>query len=262
MTRIHPSAIVDAGAKLADDVEIGPFSVVGPHVTLAAGCRIGPHVVIAGHTQIGAQTEIAPFCSIGGPPQDKKYQGEPTQLAVGARNVIREYCTLNTGTVQGGAITRVGDDNWIMAYVHIAHDCQVGNQTILANNVTLGGHVELADWVFLGGLTGVHQFVKVGAHAMTSAHTYLSQDLPPYVTCAGAPGAPHGLNSEGLRRRGFSAEAIAALRRSYRHLYRSGLSLEQAKSAIAAQIEQESEHAAVLQPLLAFIGSATRGIAR
>jgi UDP-N-acetylglucosamine acyltransferase len=262
MTGIHPTAIIDPAAQLAADAEIGPYCVIGPEVSIDTGCQIGSHVVIDGDTRIGSDNRIAPFCAIGGPPQDKKYRDEPTRLVIGQRNRIREYCTLNRGTVQGGGVTRVGDDNWIMAYVHVAHDCQIGDQTILANNVTLAGHVELGDWVFLGGLTGVHQFVKVGAHAMTAAHTYLSQDLPPYVTCAGAPGAPHGINSEGLRRRGFSAEAIASIRRAYRQLYRSGLTLEQAKTQIGLQIDLEPDHASVLRALLDFLSVATRSIVR
>ncbi len=262
MTQVHPSAIIEPGAILDESVSVGPYAVIGPHVSIGAGSRVGSHTVIEGHTVIGRDNTIAAFCAIGGAPQDMKYAGEPTRLEIGDRNVIREYCTLNTGTVQDAGVTRVGSDNWIMAYVHIAHDCQLGDRLILANNVTLAGHVELGDWVFLGGLTGVHQFVKVGAHAMTSAHTYLSQDLPPYVTCAGAPGSPHGINSEGLRRRGFSPEAIATIRQAYRHLYRRGLSLEEARAAIEALSEETAEHSALVAPLLQFLQASTRGIVR
>src|SRR5471032_2496821 len=219
MAGIHSTAIVDSKAELDSSVEIGAYSVIGPHVRIAAGTKVGPHVVIEGHTTIGRDNSIFQFGSIGAAPQDKKYAGEPTRLEIGDRNTIREFVTLNLGTVQDGGVTRVGNDNWVMAYVHVAHDCQIGDQVILANSVQLAGHVQLDDWVFLGGLTGVHQFVKVGAHAMTAANSYLSQDLPPYVTAAGSPCSAHGINAEGLRRRGFTPEGIAAIRQAYKLLY-------------------------------------------
>ncbi len=262
MPRIHSSALVDPKAQLADDVTVGAFSIIGPDIVIGSGTEVGPHVVIAGQTTIGEANRFAPFCSIGGPPQDKKYAGEPTSLVIGNRNVIRECCTVNLGTVQDGGVTRIGDDNWIMAYVHVAHDCSIGNQTILANNTQLAGHVHIGDWVFLAGMTGVHQFVKIGAHAMTQANAYLSQDLPPYVIGAGTPAEARGINAEGLKRRGFSAAAIAAVRHAYKTLYRSGLSLEEAKSAIAAAAQVEPEAAPALALLNDFLASATRGIVR
>jgi UDP-N-acetylglucosamine acyltransferase len=262
MTRVHPSALVDPAAELADDVEIGPYALIGPHVVIGARSSIGAHVVLDGRLRMGADNRVAPFCSLGGPPQDKKYAGEPTRLEIGDRNVIREYCYFNTGTAQDEGVTRIGDDNWIMGYVHVAHDCRIGSNTILANSVQLGGHVVVGDWAIVGGLCGVHQFVKIGAHAMVGAHSYLSQDVPPYVLCSGRPAAPHGLNSEGLRRRGFEAAALAALRQAYRQLYRSGLSLEAARATIAKQALSEPAAAAPLQLLLDFLASAERGIIR
>jgi UDP-N-acetylglucosamine acyltransferase len=262
MTRIHPTALVDAHAKLAADVEVGAYSIIGPDVEIGAGSRIAAHVVLDGRTSIGADNQIAPFCSLGGPPQDKKYSGEPTGLQIGARNVIREYCYFNTGTVQDSGVTRIGDDNWIMGYVHIAHDCVIGNNTILANSVQLGGHVQVGDWVVLGGQCGVHQYVQIGAHAMAGAHSYVSQDVPPYVMCSGYPAAPHGLNSEGLRRRGFDAAAITLLRRAYKLLYRQGLSLEESRSAIDALARDALERGAAVHLLSDFLASAQRGIIR
>jgi UDP-N-acetylglucosamine acyltransferase len=263
MARVHASALVDPAARLADDVEVGAFSTIGPDVSIGAGTRIGPHVVVEGPTAIGRDNRISPFCSIGGPPQDKKYGGEPTRLEIGDRNVLRECCTVNRGTVQDAGVTRIGDDNWIMAYVHVAHDCVIGSQTILANSTQLAGHVHIGDWVFLAGMTGVHQFVQIGAHAMTSANAYLSQDLPPYVLGAGTPAEPHGINAEGLKRRGFSAAAIAAIRLAYKTLYRAGLSLEDARKTIADMTARaDAEIAPHLRLLSDFLASATRGIAR
>lgn len=254
----HPTAIIHPQAKLADDVEVGAYSIIGEHVQIGAGSWIGPHVVIEGHTNIGKGNRIFQFCSVGAIPQDKKYAGEPTRLEIGDNNTIREFCTINTGTVQDAGVTRIGNDNWIMAYVHVAHDCQIGNHTILANAVQLAGHVHLGDWVFLGGLSGVHQFVRVGAHAMTGFQTRLSQDLPPFVTAAGNPAEAQGINSEGLKRRGFSSVSIAAIKRAYKTLYRSGLSLEEAKSAIRSQVEENGE----LQLLAEFLETSTRGVTR
>ncbi len=254
----HPTAIIHPGAVLADDVEVGAYSVIGEHVEIGAGSWVGAHVVIEGHTRIGKNNRIFQFNSVGAMPQDKKYAGEPTRLEIGDNNTIREFCTINTGTLQDAGVTRIGDDNWIMAYVHIAHDCQVGNHTIMANGATLGGHVHIGDWAFLGGLSGVHQFVRIGAHAMTGFQTRLSQDLPPYVTAADNPAAAHGINSEGLKRRGFSAEAITTIKHAYKTLYKSGLSLDEAKAAISAQVGAHPE----LKILAEFLDIAQRGIVR
>jgi len=258
VARIHPTAIIDPRASLADDVEVGPYSVVGPDVEIGAGTRIGPHVVIGAHTRIGARNSFFQFSSIGEAPQDKKYKGEPTRLEIGDDNTIREFCTLNRGTVQDAGVTRIGNNNWIMAYVHLAHDCQIGNHTIFANNAQLAGHVHVGDYVILGGFTGVHQFCRLGAHSMTAISTVLLQDLPPYVMAAGNTAVPHGINSEGLRRRGYTAAAIAAIKRAYKTLYRSGLSFEDARAQIAAEAATQNE----LQLLAAFLATAGRGIIR
>ena len=255
---IHPTAIVHPDARLAEGVEVGAYTLIGPEVEIGADSWIGPHVVIEGRTRIGRENRIFQFCSIGAVPQDKKYAEEPTRLEIGDRNTIREYCSFNLGTAQDGGLTRVGDDNWIMAYVHVAHDCVVGNHTIFANNATLAGHVEIGDWAILGGFTGVHQFGRVGAHAFCGVGTVLLQDLPPYVTVAGNPASPRGINSEGLRRRGYSAEQIMAIKRAYRALYRAGLSLEDARAQIA---ELAAEHEAV-RPFSDFISVSNRGIVR
>ena len=259
---IHPSAVIHSGAKLAPGVSVGPYSIVGEHVEIGEGTSIGPHVVIEGRTRIGAGNRIFGFSSLGGPPQDKKYGGEATALEIGERNTIREFCTFNLGTAQDVGVTRVGDDNWIMAYVHIAHDCQVANRTILANNATLGGHVHLGDWVILGGLTGVHQFVKVGAHAMAGFASHVSQDVPPFMTVAGNPLAVHGCNVEGLRRRGFTPERIAAVKQMHRLLYRQGHTLAAAREAIAALTDATPEAAADVAMMSTFLAESTRGIAR
>jgi UDP-N-acetylglucosamine acyltransferase len=255
---IHPTAIIHPGAKLAENVSVGPYSVIGEHVEIGAGTRIGPHVVIEGHTRIGCDNEIFQFCSIGAAPQDKKYDEEPTRLEIGDRNTIREFCSFNVGTRQDAGVTRIGNDNWIMAYVHVAHDCMVGNHTIFANNATLAGHVHVGDWAILGGFTGVHQFVRVGAHSFCGVGTVLLQDLPPYVTVAGNPAKPHGINSEGLKRRGYSSEGIAAIKRAYRALYRNGLSLDEARQRIA---EMANEHAELVM-FQEFISQSGRGLVR
>ena len=255
---IHPTAIVHPGARIGAGVEIGPYSVIGEHVEIGERTRIGPHVVIEGHTRIGCDNEIFQFCSIGAVPQDKKYDDEPTRLEIGDRNTIREFCSFNVGTAQDAGATRVGNDNWIMAYVHVAHDCQVGSHTIFANNATLAGHVQVGDWAILGGFTGVHQFVRVGAHSFCGVGTVLLQDLPPYVTVAGNPAKPHGINSEGLRRRGYSTEAIAAIKRAYRSLYRAGLSLEEARAAVAEIAAATPE----VVPFSEFIAASQRGLVR
>jgi len=262
MTLIHPTAIIDPNAQLADSVEVGAYSVIGPNVVIGANSRIGPHVVIEGHTTIGSDNHIFQFASIGAAPQDKKYKGEPTQLQIGDRNTIREFVTINLGTTQDAGITRLGNDNWIMAYVHIAHDCQLGSNIILANNATLAGHVHLEDWVFLGGFTSVHQFCHIGAHAMTAFTAAVSHDIPPFVTAAGNRAVPAGLNSEGLKRRGFSAEQIAAIKRAYRIVYRSGLPLDEAKLALQAEEEKSPEGATYLRQFREFIASSARGIIR
>ena len=198
MAAIHPTALIDPAAELAEDVTVGPYTVIGPHVRLGRGCVIGAHCVIEGRTALGENNRVFQFASVGAAPQDKKYAGEPTRLEIGSGNTIREFVTINVGTVQDEGVTRVGDDNWIMAYVHIAHDCQVGSHTILANSVQLAGHVQVGDWAVLGGLTGVHQFVRIGAHAMAGFQTRLAQDLPPFITAAGIPAAAQGINAEGL----------------------------------------------------------------
>ena len=265
MAKIHASAIVEAGAELADDVTVGPFAIVGAKVRIGAGTVVHPYAQVVGNTVIGQHNTVHSHCVIGGPPQDKKYKGEPTQLEIGDHNTFRECCTVNLGTVQDGGITRIGSHNWIMAYVHIAHDCQVGSHTIMANATQLAGHVVVGDWAILGGITGVHQFVKIGAHAMTGAGTTLLQDLPPYVMANGNPASAHGINTEGLKRRGFSDSQVATLRRAYKVLYKSGNTLAQAieKLSDASEIgtNDPADHQAVA-PLIAFLGAATRGIVR
>ena len=257
-TRIHPTAIVDAKALLADDVEVGPYSIIGPDTEIGPGTRIGPHVVVGAHTRIGARNTFFQFSSIGEAPQDKKYRDEPTRLEIGDHNTIREFCTLNRGTAQDAGVTRIGSNNWIMAYVHMAHDCQVGSHTIFANNAQIAGHVHVGDYAILGGFTVVHQFCRIGAHSMTAMGTILLQDLPPYVTASGNTAVPHGINSEGLRRRGFSAEAIAAIKRAYKTLYKSGLSFEEARRNIASDASTRPELAAMVE----FLALAGRGIIR
>jgi UDP-N-acetylglucosamine acyltransferase len=262
MTAIHPTALVDGKAELDPSVTVGPYAVIGAAVRIAAGTTIGAHCVIEGRTTIGRDNRIFPFASLGAAPQDMKYGGEPTELVIGERNTIREFCTFNRGTAQDAGATRIGDDNWIMAYVHIAHDVQLASRTILANNATLAGHVHVGDWAIVGGLTGVHQFVKIGAHAMTGFQSHVAQDVPPFMMVAGNPLAVHGFNVEGLRRRGFSRERIAQVKQMHRLLYRDGLTLEQAKAAIGALKGQVADGDADVQLLLDFIAAATRGIAR
>lgn len=258
MARIHPTAIVSPGAQLADDVEIGPYSIIGEHVEIGAGTTIGAHAVVTGHTRIGARNRIFHFVSLGEAPQDKKYAGEPTRLEIGDDNVIREFCTFNTGTVQDLGVTRIGSHNWIMAYVHIAHDCVVGDRTIFANNASLAGHVEVGDWAILGGFTGVHQFCKIGAHVMTGVSTVIFKDIPPFVMASGHPAEPHGLNSEGLKRRGFAAESLSALKRAYKILYREGNTVAEAQ----ARLEPEAIAHPEVRQLLDFLARAERGIIR
>jgi len=255
---IDPRAIVDPAAQLDSSVEVGPFSIIGPGVEIAAGTVVGPHVVIRGPTRIGRDNRIYQFASIGDDPQDKKYAGEPTRLEIGDRNVIREYCTINRGTVQDQGVTRVGNDNWIMAYVHIAHDCNVGDHTIFANGASLAGHVDVHDYAILGGFTLVHQFCRVGAHSFSAMGSAVAKDIPPYVMVSGQPAEPHGINAEGLKRRGFSPDGIQAIRRAYKTLYRSGLTLEEARQRLAEMARTAPEVA----PLHEFLGGGRRGILR
>lgn len=256
--RIHPTAIVDPAAGLADDVEIGAYSIIGPHVEIDSGTVVGPHVVIEGRTRIGKHNRIFQFASLGGVPQDKKYAGEPTRLEIGDHNTIREFCTFSIGTAQDEGVTRVGNHNWIMAYVHVAHDCQLGDQIIMANNATLAGHVHLGDWVILGGFTTVHQFVIVGEHAMTAFSSAVAQDVPPFVTAHGNRAQPVGINVEGMRRRGYGPEAIRTVRNAYKTLYRQGLGFEEAR----AQILREAESSEELAPFTRFFALSERGIIR
>lgn len=255
---IDATAVIDAGAEIAADVSIGPYTVIGANVAIETGTRIGPHVVITGHTRIGRDNTVHPFASIGDDPQDKKYGGEPTRLEIGDRNTIREFVTINRGTAQDEGVTRLGDDNWIMAYVHIAHDCQVGNQTIFANNASLAGHVTIGDYVILGGFTLVHQFCSLGPHSLTAYGAGISLDVPPYVTVGGSPASPHGLNMEGLRRRGFPAETRKALKQAYKTLYRENRSLQDAITELRGRVEACPE----LGVLVSFLENQTRGIVR
>jgi UDP-N-acetylglucosamine acyltransferase len=259
---IHPTAIVDRQAQLEASVSVGPCAVIGAGVRIGAGTTVGPHCVIEGRTTIGRDNRIFQFSSIGAIPQDKKYAGEPCELVIGDRNLIREFCTFNIGSPGGGGVTRVGDDNWIMAYTHIAHDCQVGHHTTLANNTTMGGHVEIGDWVTVGGLSGIHQFVKVGAHAMVGFASAVTQDVPPFMLVDGNPLAVRGFNLIGLQRRGFSAQRTAAVKQMHKLLYREGRTLEQARSAIDALASTMPEAAADVALMSAFLAGATRGIAR
>ena len=258
MSEVHRTALVDPAAKLARDVTVGPYSVIGPKVEVGEGTWIGAHVVLDGRIKIGRNNKIFHFASLGAPPQDKKYGGEDTAVEIGDGNTIREYVTMNRGTALDVGVTRVGNDNWIMAYVHFAHDCQIGNHTIFANACQLAGHVTVGDWAIFGATTLVHQFVHVGAHAFTGMGTYLPQDLPPYVTAAGNMARPYGINSEGLKRRGFSPESIAGLKRAYRTLYRSALGLEEARTQLREQV-------AVCPPVkevVEFLDRSKRGIIR
>ena len=255
---IHQTAIVAADARIHESVEIGPYSIIGAGVEIGAGCRIGPHVVINGPTVIGRDTRIFQFASIGDEPQDKKYAGERTRLVIGDRNTIRECVTINRGTVQDQGVTRIGDDNWIMAYVHIAHDCIIGNNIILANNVSLAGHCRVDDWAIFGGFSGLHQFCRAGAHCFMGKYAGVSQDVPAYVMVGGTPPAPHGINAEGLKRRGFSAQQIAHIRYAYKLLYRGGLKLADA----LAEIEKLAVEQPELEIFAASIRDSTRSIVR
>jgi len=257
-SRIHPTALIAPGARIAPDVEVGPYSIIGAGVEIGEGSWIGAHVVLDGRLRIGRRNKVFHFASLGAAPQDKKYAGEDTSVEIGDGNTIREYVTINRGTAQDIGVTRLGDDNWLMAYTHLAHDCQVGSHTIFANCTQLAGHVTVEDWVILGGFTGVHQHVYVGAHSFTGIGTHLTQDLPPFLTAAGEEGKPFGLNTNGLKRRGFTAEALAALKLAYRTLYRSGLSLAEAKSELESQAAASPE----VRRFLDFINRSKRGIVR
>ena len=269
MPKIHPSAIVEPGAQLGVGVEVGANAIIGPDVVIGSGTVVGASALLAGRTTIGSDNQIHANAVIGSIPQDKKYAGEPTVLEIGDRNTFREFVTVNTGTIQDQGCTRIGNDNWIMAYVHVAHDCVIGNNVTLANCTQLGGHVVLDDWVTLGGFTGVHQFCRIGAHVMTSVGTTVLQDVPPYLMCAGQGAKPHGLNVEGLRRRGFGPEQIAALKQVYRTLYRSGLGLAEAREQLETRLGELRSHAPIESPfirdldcMVSFLARVTRSIVR
>ena len=264
MTRIHPTAIVDPDAELDSSVTIGPYTLIGPHVRMGAGTTVGPHCVIEGHTTIGCDNRIFQFNSLGAIPQDKKYAGEPCELVIGDRNTIREFCTFNIGSPGDAGVTRLGNDNWIMAYVHLAHDCIVGNHTIFANNSQLAGHVHVGDWVILGGFTVVHQFVRIGAHSMTAMCSALLADLPPFVMCQGQPAAARSMNFEGLRRRGWTPERISGVKAMHKALYREDLTLEQARTQMAEMAVSRPETAIDVAMMQSFLDqtSPQRGIVR
>ncbi|MDQ2972406.1 MAG: acyl-ACP--UDP-N-acetylglucosamine O-acyltransferase [Rhodanobacteraceae bacterium] len=254
---VHPTAIVDARARLAADVAVGPYAVIGPDVEIAGGSSIGAHALIEGPTRVGHDNRIGAYAAVGGDPQDKKFAGERSELIIGDGNTIREFVTINRGTGEGGA-TRIGDDNWIMAYVHIAHDCTVGDHTVLANNATLAGHVEIGDYVVLGGFSGVHQFCKIGPHAFAAMFAAITRDVPPFVYVAGQFAVPRGVNAEGLKRRGFSAERIAAIKRAYRTLYMSGKTLAEAR----ALLDQQAPASEDVRALVVFIDRSERALVR
>ncbi len=258
VTKIHPTAIIDAKAELDSSVEVGPYSIIGENVKIDAGSRVAGHVIINGPTTIGKNNHIFQYSSLGEAPQDKKYRDEPTLLEIGDNNTIREFCTFNRGTIQDKGTTKVGSDNWIMAYVHIAHDCEVGNHTILANNSSLAGHVDIGDYAILGGFTLIHQFCKVGSHVITAVGSVVFKDIPPYVTAAGYDAKPRGINAEGLKRRGFSVDSILQIKRAYKALYRNGLTLEEAKIELAAMQGTAPE----VGLLTDFLSASTRGIVR
>ncbi|MET0383177.1 MAG: acyl-ACP--UDP-N-acetylglucosamine O-acyltransferase [Burkholderiaceae bacterium] len=262
MTQIHPTALVDPAAELDASVAVGAYSIIGPHVRIAGGTVIGPHCVVEGRTTIGRDNRFHPFSSIGAMPQDMSHGDELTELRIGDRNTIREFCTFNTGTRKEEGVTRIGSDNWIMAYVHVAHDVRIGDRTVLANGVTLAGHVHVGDWAVIGGLTGVHQFVHVGAHAMIGFQAHVAQDVPPFMTAEGHPLALRAVNLTGLKRRDFSAERIAAIRGMHRALYRKNQTLELAKTEIDGFRTGDPAADADIDAMLAFIGSATRGLVR
>jgi UDP-N-acetylglucosamine acyltransferase len=258
MTAVHETAIIAPGAQLDSTVEVGPYTIIGDDVTIGAGTIIGPHCVIKGETIIGENNRIFQFASIGDDPQDKKYAGEKTRLVIGNGNTIRECCTLNRGTAQDGGETSLGDNNWLMAYVHIAHDCRVGNETIMANTVTLAGHVHVDDYVIMGGFSGAHQFCKIGAHAFIANNCAVSRDVPPYVMAAGQPAEPRGINQEGLKRRGFTQDQVRAIKDVFRLLYRQGLRLEEAQEQIVELAATRDE----IKPIADFLARSERSIIR
>ena len=255
---IDTHAVVDPAAKIDADAYVGPYAVIGADVTIGRGSRIEPHAVVKGHTVIGVDNHIFQFASIGDDPQDKKYKGEPTRLVIGDRNTIRECCTINRGTAQDQGVTTIGDDNWIMAYCHVAHDCVVGNNTIFANNASIAGHVRVGDFAILGGFTAVHQFCRIGAHALSSMFSYVTKDVPAYVTISGRPAEPRGINAEGLKRRGFTAEQIRNIREAYRVVYRLSMKLEDAIAELAPLVESQPE----IKPFLDSLRDGSRGLAR
>ena len=256
--KIHPTAIIDSKAELDSSVEVGAYTMIGAGVKVGADTRIGSHVVLKGPTTIGKNNQIFQFSSLGEQPQDKKYDNEPTTLEIGDNNTIREFCTFNRGTIQDKGKTKIGNDNWIMAYVHIAHDCQIGNNTIFANNASLAGHVDVHDYAILGGFTLIHQFCKIGAHVITAVNTVVFKDIPPYVTAAGYDAKPHGINAEGLKRRGFSTDTIMQIKRAYKALYRNSLTLEEAKIELV-EMQKNCNEIALLTD---FLNVSTRGIVR
>jgi len=258
MSGVHSTAIVADGARLGSGVEIGAYSIVGARVSVGDGTTVGAHVIIAGETTIGRDNRLFPFSSIGDIPQDRKYDGAATRTVIGDANVVREFVSINAGTAQDRGVTTIGNGNWLLAYSHIAHDCVIGNGTTFSNNAQLAGHVQVEDYAVLGGFVGVHQFCRVGAHAMVAAGSIVLQDVPPFVTASAYPAKPHGTNNEGLRRRGFAASDIAAIRRAYKALYRNKLSLEEARATIAA----EAGSAPVLGIIAEFLETAGRGIIR
>ena len=262
MTAIHATALVDPSAQLDGSVTVGPYTVVGPHVTIGAGTTVGPHCVIQGHTTIGCDNRIFQFSSLGADPQDKKFAGEPTELVIGDRNTVREFCTFNLGTVQDAGVTRIGSDNWIMAYVHIAHDCHLGDQITMANNATLAGHVQVGDWATIGGLTGVLQRIRIGAHSMVGFASHVGKDIPPFMVVDGNPLVVRAVNLVGLRRRGFSADRITAIREMHKFLYRQGKTLDEARAAIQALAAQLPEAVVDIALMDDFLATSASGIAR
>jgi UDP-N-acetylglucosamine acyltransferase len=255
---IHATALVDPAAKIGADVTIGAYSIIGADVEIGDRTTIGPHVVIEGVTRIGRDNHIFQFASLGAEPQDKKFHGERSELVIGDRNTIREFTTFNRGTADGGGATRIGNDNWIMAYVHIAHDCHVGNHVVFANNATLAGHVKVGDWVILGGFTGIHQFCRIGAHAFTGMGSLINGDVPPFVMVAGSYAKPRGINSEGLKRRGFDAERVSAIKRAYRTVYLGSGPFAEARAKVAEIARDSSD----VSEMLAFIERSERPLAR
>lgn len=258
MTKIHPNAVVDVNAELHESVEVGPFAVIGPNVKIGENTKVGAHVVIQGPTTIGDNNKFSPFSSIGGTPQDRKYRDEPTRLEIGNGNTIHEYVTISRGTIQDEGVTIVGDDNWIMAYAHIAHDVRLGSHTVLANTATLAGHVHIGDHAILGGFSKIHQFCKVGEHAFLGMDATIGQDIPPYVLAGGVPVAPRGINSEGLKRRGFDTDQLRAIKQAYRLVYRKGLKLSEAMD----ELQPLAEANPILKTFVEFIENSERGLLR